>query len=298
MGDHERRHPPPPQEEPAEEQAHDQVADEAAHPLVEVVRPAQQSDDDDRGARAHPELLEAQQHEAEQDQLLDRGVLERCQHQDRVAPPHVVQVLRHHGQVQADGVRREVEQQPDAADGRRDDRAAAGVEPEVAARPPEPEAAAAQHQEVRRQRDRNHGEQHRQQLVDEVEPGPVRGEAAVHDRALLREGALGERGDEVDDGVDRRASQREQQHERDLHDQGGAQQAVGLAAQPRVGQQAGVGRGHGSQPATPLIVCIRCHRVAPGAHDLVAGQRRLTPGAAAGRSPPRRRPRWPRGARG
>src|SRR6185436_13730376 len=68
---HQGRDPTPTPVQPAEEQAHREVADETADALVEVIAAAQQGAEPDRGRVSEADLSQSDQDVAEDDELLE-----------------------------------------------------------------------------------------------------------------------------------------------------------------------------------------------------------------------------------
>ena len=172
------------------------------------------------GGVAEADLPQPHLHEAEDDELLQHGVLRGREHQHRHPPPLPRQRLGDDRQVGAEGVGREVEDHAHRADtepraGRRapSHRGCSSRRPA----PTRPEPGPGADQQVRRQRDRHEREGDAQQLVGQVEPRPVRGERVVEVGRLRRQRPRGgERRDDADDRVDRAPAQGDEQHDREL----------------------------------------------------------------------------------
>jgi MFS family permease len=85
--DHERRHPAATTEPLAEDHAHDDVADERAEALVEVVAAAQEGTGAEPGPVRPPEPLQPSHQVPDDHDLLEQGVLDGLQHEHGHRPP-------------------------------------------------------------------------------------------------------------------------------------------------------------------------------------------------------------------
>src|SRR5262249_8416300 len=110
-----RRHSPPAAEEHTEDHAQYRVTEKAAEALVEVVAAANQSTERDSPARTPAELVQPGQQVTEDDNLLENPVLHAIEKQNRIAPPHRLQVLRDDVQVESEMKGGEVQAEPAAA---------------------------------------------------------------------------------------------------------------------------------------------------------------------------------------
>ncbi len=202
-----------------EDHAHDHVADKAADALVEVVRAAQHRARRERRHRGPPELPQPPQQVADDDDLLDHGVLHGRGDQHRHLPPHAGQRLRHDREVEARRPRAEVQQQAATADDRRHADAAAQVESgpaPVEADRPQAAGPLAQQQ----MRHQCHGDERggdAEQLPRQIEPRAARRLRGVHHRGLVLETArLGQRPDEADERRHAAGAERERQDQQCL----------------------------------------------------------------------------------
>ena len=215
MGDHQRPDAAPALVEEGEDDAHHQVADEAADALVEVVRAAQHRAGQQGGDRAPAELFESAQQIADHDHLLQDRVLGRREDQHGELPPLAGQRLRDDGEVHAGGARDEVEGESRAADAGRQSRAPGQVE----ARPGEVEAdrtgsGALPRQQVEDEQHGHQGGRDTEELPGQIQPRTPRRRRGVEiGRLVLQSARPGDRADETDQGGDGARPQRQRQHD-------------------------------------------------------------------------------------
>ena len=253
MGDDERGDPAPAAVEVAEEQAHHQVAGEAAEALIEVVAAAQHRRQADGRPVAQAQLAQLEQDEADHHALLEHGVLQRGEHQHRIVPPHVVQRVGHDGQVESERVGDQIESQTHRADPSRDHRTTGDVATAAPASEPHRARARAGHdQQVGHERHGREREADPQQLVDQVEPGAVGGDGGVEGRGLSGQWARSRRGlEEADHRVDGGASERDGQDDGDLDDD--------QAARPEDSADRGDPRAHRVGRGRDFPVALHAH---------------------------------------
>jgi hypothetical protein len=226
----ERPHAPGPGVDPAEEQAHDDVADEAAEALVQVVGAADQRRGHHDGRQRPAGLAPPGEEVADHDDLLQHRVLRGRQDQDRHRPPVVGEVGRGDGGVRAEGLGRGVQRQARQAHRSGEGEPAQQVLPWPSEVRPDHvvRVRPVPSQQVQGQGDRHQRQHDPHQLVGQVEPGTVRGHRRVHRRRLLVEGhLLGELVDQLEHGVDRRGAEADPEHQDRLGDQAATRQRGG-----------------------------------------------------------------------
>src|SRR5512132_1225772 len=190
----------------AEEQAEGEVAEEAAEALVEVVGAAEEGAGPQGLGRGPAELVEAAQQVAADDHLLEQAAAGGGQEQDGDRPPVAGGGDRDHGAVDAEADGEDVDADADRADhgGQADPPAQVGPGP-GGVQADAGRGLAGAVEEVQDQGHRDQGGGQVEQLVDE----PDVGEQGRLDPADGRR-------EQVDQGVERRGGQRQEQDQQHL----------------------------------------------------------------------------------
>ena len=225
--------------EPAEDDAHHQVADEPAEALVEVVAAADQRAGEDDPPLPPADRAPPAEEVADHDDLLEHGVLGRREHEHGDRPPRAGQVGGGDRGVEVEGLGGGVERQAGQPDRGGEQRAAAEVQP----RAPQVEAHGVRlvrvvaAQQVQREQHGHQRDDDAGQLVREVEPGPVGGDRAVHRRGLRPERlGAGQLVDDAKERPDRRGAEGDTEDEPGLGEVPAPHAASGYAASPDVGR--------------------------------------------------------------
>src|SRR6266516_1562729 len=206
VGDRQRHRPAPALVQAAEEQAQGEVAGEPAPALVEVVGAAQQGARPQRPRAPPAELVEAAQQVATDDHLFQQAAAGGGQQQDRDRPPVPERRDRHHEAVHAQLHRRRVDAQPDRADHQRQARAPGAVGERLAGVQTDARGRLTRAvQEVDHQQPRHQRGADVEQLVDQRNVAEQRrGDAAQGRRQ------------QINQGIQRRSRQREEQDQQHL----------------------------------------------------------------------------------
>ena len=206
MRDHERKQPPEPRVQPAEQKSHQQVPDERRNPLVEVVAASEHGRSDDDRPDPPPQATQPVEEVADHDHLLGEGGAHGGEDQDRHRPP--VGVERCGDDIEGEVERSAAEIEGEA--GHTDHEGEGDSGEDVAAGPGEVQS---EEREVRtrdapeQEQHESHGnevEEDREELVNEVERGPrtqrlVQGGRLRPDRLIARR-RVHDRDDRVDGG--------------------------------------------------------------------------------------------------
>src|SRR6478735_7112763 len=210
-------HPLEPQEVPAEDQPHGDVAGERAEALIEVVRATDQGAANQYRRDRPADLAHSGEPEADDDHFLQYAVHDRQSDQHGHRPPVLGEVGGLNGGVDPHTAGHQVAEQTRNTDHRGQHESPAEVAPRPLQVEADPIPITGQREEIERQDRRHHRKHDARDLVTEIEPRTIRGDGAVDRRGLLAQRLgpgqlLGDR----QDRVDRRLPQRDTEHQQHL----------------------------------------------------------------------------------